>query len=255
MRGFARRCVALWGLVLIGCVSSASASVVIGGTRVVYPDGQRDVSVQLMNRGESPALVQVWIDEGDARVSPEASQAPFVILPPLARIEPDSGQVVRIAFTGGADLPENRESVFWLNVLDVPPLPEGDGQVPQNYMQLAVRSRIKLFFRPKGLKGLANRAPEALVWSLVRSRQGQGRGRTMLRVENPTPYHVSLARLRIPSGEAYRSIPLDDQSMLAPMSSTLFPLPEEPPETASRIEITTINDFGGRVTQTVPVVR
>ena len=242
---------ALCLLGLIGCVSSASASVVIGGTRVVYPASQRDVSVQLMNQGDSPALVQVWIDAGDAGVTPEAARVPFVVLPPLSRIEPASGQVVRIAFTGEADLPENRESVYWLNVLDVPPLPEGDGRVPLNYMQLAVRSRIKLFFRPRGLRGNANQASESLNWSLT-APEGGG---PALRVENPTPYHVSLARLRIPSAAGYQTVPLGDRSMLDPLGSARFPLPADLPETADSIEITTINDFGGRVTRTVPLAR
>lgn len=251
MRWCGKRCLALCVLALLGCVSSASASVVIGGTRVVYPADQRDVSVQLMNRGDSPALVQVWIDNGDAAAAPEASRVPFVVLPPLFRIEPAGGQVVRIAFTGEADLPKDRESVYWLNVLDVPPLPEGDGKTPQNYMQLAVRSRIKLFFRPGELKGTANTAPESLNWSVARSKGGA----PALRVENPTPYHVSLAYLRIPSGAEYQNIPLGDQGMLAPFSSNQFALPEGLSGKVSRIEITTINDFGGRVTRTVPVVR
>lgn len=38
--------------------SSAFASVIVNGTRVIYPAKQREVTVQLSNNGTAPALVQ-----------------------------------------------------------------------------------------------------------------------------------------------------------------------------------------------------
>ena len=57
----------------------ASASVIIDGTRVVYPQKAREVTVQLHNTGDSPSLVQSWVDEGDKDATPDTTSAPFII--------------------------------------------------------------------------------------------------------------------------------------------------------------------------------
>lgn len=68
-------CVALATLVC----SQAMAGVVITGTRLVYPAGQKEITVKLNNNGLHPALVQAWVDTGDIKSSPTSSKAPFVL--------------------------------------------------------------------------------------------------------------------------------------------------------------------------------
>ena len=43
------------------CAFSANANVIITGTRVIYPAGQKNVIVKLENNDDSAALVQAWI--------------------------------------------------------------------------------------------------------------------------------------------------------------------------------------------------
>jgi P pilus assembly chaperone PapD len=166
--------------------------VVVNGTRVIYPAQAREVTVQVDNVGDSPALVQAWIDSGDANQTADNSDAPFVLTPPIARVEPGRSQALRVIFSG-AQLPTDRESVFWLNVLDVPPSPDNADSGDQNYLQVAFRSRLKLFYRPQGLKGVANDAPAALRWTRTGDR---------LRVENPSPFHVTLAEVHAVTGSS-----------------------------------------------------
>ena len=86
----------------------------------------------------------------------------------------------------GADLsglPQDRESLFWLNVLGLPP----KTQASQGSVQLAYRTRIKLFYRPSGLAGSPAEAVSRLGW------QGQAGGG--LRVSNPGPFHISLSEV------------------------------------------------------------
>lgn len=71
-------------------------SVVIMGTRVVYPATQKSISIRLNNDNESPALVQSWLDDGDAAAPPESVHVPFIITPPIFRMDSKSGQTVRI---------------------------------------------------------------------------------------------------------------------------------------------------------------
>ncbi|WP_355659712.1 fimbrial biogenesis chaperone [Halomonas salifodinae] len=227
-------------LVSLGWGGVTWAGIVIGGTRVIYPADQREVTVQLSNNGELPSLVQAWVDTGNPEASPEDSEAPFVIFPPIARVEPGSGQVLRLVFGGDRGLAEDRESLFWLNVLDVPPSPQRSEGDPVNFMQLAFRSRIKLFYRPPGLEGHADRAPAQLRWSLSRDPQGQ----PVLVGENPTPFYVNLSHL----GLQGRSLEIGD-GQLPPYGEVTFPLPGGVSRDVSRGEFTFINDYGGRVTR------
>lgn len=52
-------------------------SVVIMGTRVVYPATQKSISIRLNNDNESPALVQSSLDDGDAAAP--LSQSTFLL--------------------------------------------------------------------------------------------------------------------------------------------------------------------------------
>src|SRR5471032_3162880 len=122
---------------LFGC-SQAMSSVVITGTRVVYPADKKEITVKINNEGSNPVLVQSWVDQGDVDSTPSNSSAPFVISPPVSRVDADKGQSLRLMFTGTA-LASDKESVFWLNVLEIPVKTTSD----QNVLQMAFRSRIK----------------------------------------------------------------------------------------------------------------
>lgn len=238
------------GLLMAIQASFAAADIVIGGTRVVYPADAREVSVQLTNNGDSPSLVQAWVDSGDPNTSPETSDAPFVLFPPISRVEPATGQVLRLSFTGDTSLPRDRESLFWLNVLDVPPTPQAGQSAPDNFLQLAFRSRIKLFYRPDGLPGRANSAPESLSWRLSQDAGGQ----RVLVGTNPTPYHVNMTRVELRAGDS--SLPLEiGDGMLPPMGSVSFSLPPSVPFTPTDVGIVSINDYGGRVPRDFPLSR
>jgi len=165
--------------------AEASASVVISSTRVVYPADQAEITVKLSHEGRNPSLVQAWIDDGRSQADVAALQVPFNLAPSLFRLDPGKGQSLRLFHTGEA-MPRDRESLFWLNVLDVPP--KGAG----NVLQVALRTRIKLFYRPIALSGKAAQAHEALRWHAWRDGSGW-----KLQADNPGPYFVNLARLDV----------------------------------------------------------
>lgn len=79
--------------------------------------------------------------------------------PPLFRLNGGKENTLRVVKTAQA-LPEDRESVFWLSVKTVPPEAEGKG----NHLQIAVRTRIKLFYRPASLVGLPEEAAKKVRW-------------------------------------------------------------------------------------------
>ncbi|WP_205700941.1 fimbria/pilus periplasmic chaperone [Jeongeupia sp. USM3] len=232
-------------MLIWGMTQAAQASVVLAGTRVVYNAAEPEATLRLSNEGKSPALVQAWIDDGNAKANPEALDVPFTIAPPVARIDPGKAQTLRISYTG-EPLPQDRESVFWLNVLEIPPkaAPDEEGA---NKLQLAFRSRIKLFFRPAGLKGRAEEAPAQLGWRLV-----QAKGHPAVEVSNPTPYNVTLASFDVVSvGKKAES---EESAMVRPGEKRLMPLKGNVPAgETSKVIYRFINDYGGETTGEAPL--
>lgn len=222
---------------LISC--SSWGYIQISGTRVIYPASAREVTLELTNKGDVPVLVQTWLDTGDSRIRPGEAAAPFVITPPITRIEAQRGQSLRLANVGQG-LPPDRESVFWLNVLEVSPSPKV-GQMDNNQMQFAFRSRIKLFYRPEGLAGDVARSAQRLDWRLIREGSGY-----VLRASNPSRYHVSISNLELQTAEAKR---YSNQrgGMVAPGGEFDFPV-ERLSGTAHPKVLTFywLNDYGAR---------
>jgi chaperone protein EcpD len=179
----------IFALTIILISGIAQSSVVISGTRVIYPANSRDVNVHLNNAGEFPSLIQTWVDNGDPKAKPENIDVPFLLSPPIFRIDPGKGQNLRLVYTGD-ELPGDRESVFWLNVLEIPPKP-GE-EIGENYLQFAVRSRLKIFFRPLNLKGDPSKAAAAVTWKL-----SSDNNNWIIRAQNPTPFHVSMAEVKL----------------------------------------------------------
>ncbi|MFM0300883.1 fimbria/pilus periplasmic chaperone [Paraburkholderia sediminicola] len=217
---------------------SAQASVTIGGTRVVYPLEQREVTVKLDNDSHNPSLVQVWIDDGNADAKPGEIKVPFVITPPIFRMDPKKAQTLRVMYSGEA-LPQDRESVYWLNVLDIPP--KANGTADANSLQLAYRTRIKVFVRPAKLPGKPEDAPAQLSWKVVASQDGKGEA---VSVSNPTPYYVSFSEVDVESdGHTFKN---EQGGMVAPRASVVLPVAKMNGVSAgSKVHYTAISDYGG----------
>ena len=74
-------------------------------------------------------------------------------------MNPHSGQMVRLSFVG-QPLPRDRESLFYLNFLQVPAVRQTDSD--KNKLLLVVTNRLKVFYRPAGLAGDANHVIDRL---------------------------------------------------------------------------------------------
>lgn len=226
-------------LAVCAFVTEARASVVIAGTRVIYPAHEAEVTVKLSNDGRTPALTQVWLDEGDPNATPATIEVPFTVTPPVARIDPGKAQTIRIIHTG-EPLPQDKESVFWLNMLEVPPKPGPGAAAGSNTLQMAFRTRIKLFYRPDTLRaGDAGAAPSKLRWRLA----AEG-DRSALQAFNPTPFHVSLSLVEVTGGG--KTARFGDGGMVGPGETRAFPLQGDVPESAgAKLLYHAINDYGG----------
>lgn len=216
-------------VILVGCCTCAQAALSVIGTRFVYPGQAPTLTVRLGNSGEQPILAQTWLDQGDPRVDPSVLTVPFVVSAPLVRLDPQQTAAVQLRYTGEA-LPADRESLFWINFLEVPRLPADRGRL----LRLSYRLRMKLLFRPPGLTGSAATAARQVLWTLA---PGGG-----LSVENPSPFYVSITALRHGPKDLspkLRSITVE------PFGKTPVELPEGSPR--SLIEYDFVDDNGETV--------
>ena len=246
MKKIIKTSLAAFALVL-GLISSlqAEASVIIAGTRVVYDAKERETTVRLTNNGKFPSLTQTWIDKGDPNAMPATIDVPFTVTPPVARIEAGKSQTLRIIHTGDP-MPSDKESLFWLNVLEVPPKPSAADE-GANLLQMAFRTRIKLFFRPAELQGNAEDAAAQVNWRLIRKD-----GKPALEGRNPTPFHVTFAALElVADGNSAKSI---DSGMIDPGGTAVFPLAADvKPGLKALVHYQYVNDFGGAVAAEKPL--
>ncbi|WP_447745436.1 fimbrial biogenesis chaperone [Pseudomonas nicosulfuronedens] len=216
----------------------AQAGIVIQGSRVVYPAKDREVSIKMTNIGEQPSLVQAWVDKGNEKLPADKADGPFLITPPITRVEAKKGQTLRLVYTGDDAASRKQETVFWLNVLDVPPMPKDQ---ESNFLQVAVRSRMKIFYRPDGLEGNPNQAAENLNWSVVQNGTGY-----LIRARNNGAFHVSLASVQLVAGGRSYDVRKDDVKMVAPGSSMDFPLPSltGQPGAGAKVDYQWVTDYG-----------
>ncbi|WP_253296547.1 fimbria/pilus periplasmic chaperone [Serratia ureilytica] len=191
----------------------------LGATRVIYPAGVKQVSLAVTNSDKnSRFLIQSWIENAD-----EKKSADFVLTPPLFVSKPNSENTLRIMHIG-PELPKDRETVFWLNSKAIPAVERGAIE-GKNVLQIAILSRIKLFFRPQSLPSTPADAPKQLRFSL--------QGNT-LNIDNPSPYYVTLVNLNIGS----HKLP---NTMVPPKSNSKVSLPEG---ASGSVTYQTVNDYG-----------
>lgn len=164
----------------------AFAGVTIDGTRIIFPSNAKSINVQLRNGFNAPALVQTWIDHGNAMELPAADEIPFILNPSLTRVEAKKGQIIRIIPTQTETLPQDRESLYWFNILDIPP--ENQSLKNVDKLKFNVRTRIKLFYRPVNLNIQPLQAYQRIQFKSINTQQ--------LEINNPTPYFITLIQLQ-----------------------------------------------------------
>ncbi|CAB3830045.1 putative fimbrial chaperone LpfB [Achromobacter aegrifaciens] len=213
----------IFALVATLAHANAAAGVLVGGTRVIFNEKDRESSIPVKNTGVSPYVVQAWIDAGEG-----AAKAPFVASPPLSRLDPGQENVLRILRLAG-NLPLDRESVFWLNVKEIP-----EKSQDENVLQIAVRTRIKLFYRPSGLAGKPGEQRQQLQWAVAAG----GRG-AVLKIANPSAYHVTFATLNVNGGQQEIN-----GGMVSPGGTLEYPLSGLSAPRDVDVVFTTINDYG-----------
>lgn len=212
-----------------------AASVVMLNTRIIYPAETPSYTLQLTNNDNIPYVMQMWTDINNPASTPDNADGPFVVVSSLFRIEPKTGQSVRLMFTG-KDLPQDRESVFYLNSVQIPPKSLANGE---NQMVVVLRNRLKIFYRPKTIVGGSDKVPSQIRFSLKKQV-----GQWILTVDNDSGYYASVIKAAAIIGN--KEVPFKT-GMVAPKSQSNWMLEKGAlsPAGAQKIKFTLLNDYGG----------
>lgn len=212
--------------------TTAYGAVSMDRTRVIFDGSQKSISLNISNNNKQlPYLAQGWIEnEQEQKI-----QSPLIVLPPVQRLEPGKSSQVKIEALPAIDtLPQDRESLFYFNLREIPPKSD-----KPNTLQIALQTRVKLFYRPKAIIPEKNVAPSQEKLTL--EKQGD-----QYVVKNPTPYYVTIinatASAKSSNGQDFTPVmvPPFGQNKLGASVKQLGNAPV----------LTYINDFGGRPTLT-----
>lgn len=215
----------LLGAILLSATLCAKAGVAISGTRFVYEEGKPHLNITLENSDSISYLIKTQVRLPEYVIAEQAGidPVPFVATPPLFVLAAGKRNKLRIV-SDGDGLAQNKESLFDLIITAIP---SSRSVTTKDSVQIAVRSHLKLFYRPASLRGNPENAYKQLRWT----RYEDG-----IKVENLTPFYVTFFDVRI-NGQR-----MLEPGVIPPFSKQTRDWCNKSPECL--ISWRSINDFG-----------
>ncbi|PBI80451.1 molecular chaperone [Rahnella victoriana] len=199
------------------------AAISLDRTRIIFDGSVKSISLEISNQNKKlPYLAQGWLEDASGK----KIASPMTVLPPVQRVEPGAKSQVRIqAIPAIGTLPQDRETLFYFNLREIPPKSD-----KPNTLQIALQTRIKLFYRPMGIAGQSEGTPQEKL-TLTKVSGGY-------QINNPTPFYITLVEAAIsPTAKSLESFtPL----MVEPKGSASLP------DLGVSPVVTYVNDYGGR---------
>lgn len=200
-------------------------------SRLIFNEGEKAVSITVQNQNKhAPYLVQSWLEDVDGK---KVSQ-PFVAIPPIQRIEANSKTSVRVQnISSHNQLPSDRESLFFFNILEIPQRNE-----KSNSLQLALQTRLKVFYRPEHLKVDRNALTVPGLENLLIKKE-----KDEYQITNPTPYFITIVSIR--DELSGRNIEKFEPFTIAPLQRIMKKWGGR--DIGKKLFLSTINDYGARI--------
>ncbi|EKK5375581.1 fimbrial biogenesis chaperone [Morganella morganii] len=211
-------------IILIFLVTGqAMAGVVVGGTRFIYPQDKKMITIPVDNTDKKTAyLIQGWIEKEDGITKSKN----FILTPVLFRLDAGKKGILRVMLKQAA-FPDDRESLLWLNVRGIPETEERR----ENKLQVVINSKFKFFYRPQGIT-------EPDYNNLRYERSGN-----KINIINDTPFHITVRDVTVNNKEHTVS------DMIVPFESLTVPVTAI--HNKDKITISYISDFGGIISKPV----
>ena len=170
---------ASWLLIFSG---SSLAALSVDQTRYIFESNQESVSIVVENAAKQTYGGQMWVENREGTNTRPA----FIVTPSFFKVSGESKQVLRVVNVLKT-MPEDKESVFWVNLQEIPPANTEGG------LSIALRTKVKLFYRPTDLMRGREAAEEDLL--LVKTKD-------KTELVNTTPYVFTILKLLDTQGRA-----------------------------------------------------
>lgn len=197
----------------------ANAGVALSTTRLVYKEGMREKAINIGTANQYPVFVQTWVNDGSPE-SAEQSTSPFISYPPMFTLNPNHVQNVKVV-AKTQELLTDRESVFWLNLHEIPPVDHKKSN-SQTKITLATTTQLKILYRPRALAELKEaeiiEQQKQIQFDLAK----QTASSYLLHVKNTTPYSASFAGLAIEQNGQRYQVKQEIDMMVLPFSAKAF---------------------------------
>ncbi|ELQ6132726.1 fimbria/pilus periplasmic chaperone [Cronobacter dublinensis] len=217
-------------LTVVMATQQAFAAIALDRTRVVYNGEEKSISLNISNENKNlPYLAQAWIEDAQGN----KITAPLNVLPPVQRVEAGAKSQVKVqASPAVASLPQDRETLFYFNLREIPPRSN-----KPNTLQIALQTRIKLFYRPAPIALDKTQAAEGdWVEKVTLVRQGD-----KFVVNNPTPYFLTI----VEGAPSIKGNPVGfEPVMVSPKDSAT--IAASAAAFGNSPVLTYVNDYGGR---------
>lgn len=216
-------------LIVLFLSSNLYAAINIERTKIVFNEETKSVGVGIVNKdSENPYLVQTWIE--DSSFKKITLDAPLIAIPPVIRMEGGEKTIVRIMSSSLiSTLPDDRETLYYLNVREIPKLKKNT-----NLVQVAVQTTIKLIYRPAKIK-------QAHMESIGNELKVTKDGSDFI-VKNPTPYYISIVGFSSQKNDKVQSG--FESITVMPFSSGIV---KSNNTSMGNVWLTIVNDSGGRL--------
>ena len=209
----------------ISVISAAHAAVTLDRTRIIFDGNQPSINITIRNDNpELPYLAQSWLENA---LEQKLETGPIIATPPIQRMEPKSTSLVRLSTVPDvAKLPQDRESLFYYNLREIPPKSS-----EASVLQIALQSRVKLFYRPESI------VPQSKTdWPKHITLAPTATGYTLT---NPTPFYITVIGI---GNSQKQSEEGDFEAIMVPPKSNQIIKSAK----FSTPYLTYINDYGGK---------
>ncbi|WP_212741861.1 fimbrial chaperone [Escherichia albertii] len=203
----------------------ASAAFILNGTRFIYDEGKKNISVEVTNNSNKEYGGQLWIDNIHNN-----NGVYMIAQPPFFRVNAKQKQIIRVMRTNER-LPEDKESLFWLNVQEIPKKADNiqDGE---SSLAIAMNIKVKLIYRPQSIKDGRNDAEKKLIVLTENNKTW---------IKNPTPYYMAIVNVKNNGRDLILSKKVQNEiACLEPFSQISLEK-----RINGKISIDAINDWGG----------
>ncbi|EEX66677.1 chaperone protein clpE precursor [Vibrio metoecus] len=120
--------------------NNALAALALDATRYIYKGDAQFVSAMVNNESEDAYGAQVWVDN----IVEKDTRPTFIATPSFFKVDGKGKQVFRVMKVSD-HMPNDKESIYWVNLQEIPQKREGSG------LTMAIRTQVKLIYRPAAI--------------------------------------------------------------------------------------------------------